>query len=217
MRADLGPQRPQLGLDRPGPRAVELGELEVGADPAGDLVGGADQARRGLRSVRGQRPDDAVVGDEGDDDRVPDRAGQVAARHIAGPEHRRPPLRQHVGGVGDGTLGVGVAGAVPCQRAAGRRDGEGRCAEQHPQVPGRLDGPGRRQPFPQVRRGQGGGVQRRESRPVGGGAEVGAAADRPDRQRQRDRQHQGCEQQRLRQRHGVTVALDHTTPLIVGP
>ena len=44
VRADLGPQRAQLGLDGPGAGAVELGQLDLGGHPAGHLVGGPDQA-----------------------------------------------------------------------------------------------------------------------------------------------------------------------------
>ena len=45
VRADLGPQRAHLGLHQPGPRRLELGQLELGRHPPRHLVGGPHQAR----------------------------------------------------------------------------------------------------------------------------------------------------------------------------
>ena len=48
VRADLCAQRAHLGAHQPVPRLVELGELELAGDPAGHLLGRAEQAGRRL-------------------------------------------------------------------------------------------------------------------------------------------------------------------------
>ena len=58
---DLRAQGPHLGLDQPAPRRVELGEVELAGDPGGHLVGGADQAGRGVRRADDEVPDDELV------------------------------------------------------------------------------------------------------------------------------------------------------------
>ena len=89
VRADLGPQRPHLGLGEPGARQLELGQRELPGDPGRDLVGGAGEPGGLVRREGGQRADDAVVDDEGADDRrahlaAGGVAGQVAAVEAAG-------------------------------------------------------------------------------------------------------------------------------------
>jgi hypothetical protein len=71
---DLGAQGPQLGLDEAGALALELRELDLGRDPAGQLLGGAHQSGGDVRPVCGERGHDLLVGDDRGQDSGADRA-----------------------------------------------------------------------------------------------------------------------------------------------
>ena len=119
VRADLGPQRAQLGLHRPGALPPEVGQLDLGGHPPGDLLGGPGQARRGGRPVGAERGDDAVVGDDRGQHRGADRAVGVVAGHLGGVQHHRAAGREDLAGVPPDVRPVVGALAVPGQR--GRR------------------------------------------------------------------------------------------------
>lgn len=80
MRGDLGSQSTYLGLDDPGPGAVELGQFQLHGHPAGDLGRGPYEHRRFSRTVGHEGAENAVLAGERGDDGPAERAlGVVAA------------------------------------------------------------------------------------------------------------------------------------------
>ena len=128
VRADLRPQGTHLGLHQPGAREVELGELELSADPRRDLVGRTDQPAGGVRGADDQRADEGVLDDQRADDRLRHLAAAVLADQ--GPlvdDHRATGLRDLADRARELAAVVG-AEAVPRQQPAGVTEPGGRSA-----------------------------------------------------------------------------------------
>jgi len=110
VRADLRPQRTDLGLHETGARRVKLGELELTGRPPGHLLGSAHQARGGRHREHLQGADGAVLDGQRRHDRVTDRA---ACGGAFGLHDGRGAGADHVDGVRRGGVGVMVVAAVP--------------------------------------------------------------------------------------------------------
>ena len=132
--------------------SVELGELELAADPRRHLVGRADQAAGGVRGADHERADQGVLDDERAHDGLPDLAAAVVADQGAlVHDHRAPGLRDLPDRAGE-LRAVVAAEAVPREQAAGVTQPGGRRAEQRAQV---AYGPLRRSPWSGPRAGPG--------------------------------------------------------------
>jgi hypothetical protein len=95
VRADLSAQSGELCLRQPGPRGIELGQLQLTGDPAGDLLDGTYEAGRDLRGERHQCAHHGVFHDKGGSHGPADGAGLVGAGQVV--HQARPTGRQHVG------------------------------------------------------------------------------------------------------------------------
>ncbi|WP_316043576.1 hypothetical protein [Actinomadura sp. CNU-125] len=171
MRGDLGPQRPHLRLHELRAGAVQLGELQLGADPLRDLLGRPDEPRRDVLPVRGERADHPVVGGQRHDDDTADQAVEPLALDVV---HLRAPVPERRLGVPGHLAAVVLAVAVPRERPLPVGDREPGAAEQRPQVPRGLLRALLGEPPAERRRGPRRGVQRLERRAPRGPAEVAA-------------------------------------------
>ena len=114
VRADLRPQRPHLGPGQPGPGRVELGERELGADPAAGLPGGLHQP--GCRRAVRQRDERAAA--QRHHHRAADHAVDPVAGQVTGGQHGRPAAAECLRRRGQQLVPVVVAGTVEGQHAS---------------------------------------------------------------------------------------------------
>ena len=100
----------------PGALPPEVGQLDLGGHPAGDLLGGPGQSRRGGRPVGAEGGDDPVVGDDRGQHRGADRAVGVVAGDLGGVQHHGAAGGEDLAGVPRDVAAVVGALAVPGER-----------------------------------------------------------------------------------------------------
>ena len=155
VRADLRPQGAHLGLDQPGARRVQLGQLELGRRPSGrprwwrapDRRRSSGRTPPGVPTTRSSTVSGATTAT---------RIGQSGSGQAtpAGPTTWVRPSVRAPCACATAAARVVVAGAVPGEQRLAVGEGHRGRAEQGAQVADRLAGSGRGEPGAQRRRGQ---------------------------------------------------------------